>query len=293
MPNTLDSSYYETSIYKKGIFDGKVVFVTGGAGTICRVQVEALVLLGANAAILGRRTEATEKAAAEIQQLRPGAKVIGIGGVDVRDVKSLASAVDTTVKQLGKIDFVIAGAAGNFLSHVGGLSARAFKTVIDIDLLGSYNTAKATFDQLRANKGHILFVSATLHYIGLPMQAHASAAKAGVDSLMRTLAVELGPLGIQSNAIAPGPIAGTEGIDRLLPEHLAKRAVELVPLQRLGTTTDIANATVFLLSPAASYVTGTVTVVDGASWQLGEPSTSDPELYPGVISKLNEGDNKL
>ena len=202
MPCTLDQTYLATSVWKPGIFAGKVVFVTGGAGSICRVQVEALVLLGANAAIIGRRQLVTEKVAQEIQQLRSGAKVVGLA-CDVRKVEELKSAVDQTVEEFGKIDFVIAGAAGNFISDFNHLSANAFKTVIDIDLIGSYNTAKATFQQLKKNKGHIVFISATLHYSGLPLQVHASAAKAGVDSLARTLAVELGPLGIRSNVIAP------------------------------------------------------------------------------------------
>lgn len=288
---TLDSSYLKSSVWKVDLFKDKVVFVTGGAGTICRVQVEALVLLGANAAILGRRGPETEQAAKEIAQLRPGAKVIGIGGVDVRKVDSLKSAVDRTVSELGKIDYVIAGAAGNFLSNVAGLSTNAFRTVIEIDLVGSYNTVKACLDQLIQNKGHVIFVSATLHYYGLPFQLHASAAKAGVDSLMRTLAVELGPLGIRSNAIAPGGIEGTEGLSRLMPEDMRTRALEVIPLQRLGTTQDIADCTVFLFSDAASYISGTVSVVDGAAWQTGQ--SGNMQHYPEVLKQLNTREQKL
>ena len=103
-------------MYEEDIFKGKAVFVTGGAGTICRVQVEAMVLLGADAVIVGRNVDKTIKAAKEIEELRPGAKVLGVGNVDVRDVQSIAKAVQESVEKLGRIDFVIAGAAGNFLS---------------------------------------------------------------------------------------------------------------------------------------------------------------------------------
>lgn len=288
---TLDSSYLQKSVWKENLFKDKVVFVTGGAGTICRVQVEALVLLGANAAILGRRVKETEEAAKEIAQLRPGAKVLGIGGVDVRKIDSLKSAADRTVAELGKIDYVIAGAAGNFLSNITGLSANAFRTVIEIDLIGSYNTVKVCLDELIKNKGNVIFVSATLHYYGLPFQSHASAAKAGVDSLMRTLAVEFGPLGVRSNAIAPGGIEGTEGLDRLMPENMKKRALEVIPLQRLGTTQDIADCTVFLFSDASSYISGTVSVVDGAAWQTGQSGMMD--AYPEVLKQINGGQQKL
>lgn len=279
----LDRSFLENSVWKPDLFKGKVVFVTGGAGTICKVQTEALVLLGANAAIVGRNREKTDQAAAEIQKLRPGARVISCPETDVRDVQSIAKAVEETVRQLGRIDFLIAGAAGNFLSDFNHLSSNAFASVVNIDLLGSYNAVKATFDQLRQNKGAILFVSATLHYYGVPFQVHVGAAKAGVDALANALAVELGPLGIRSNCIAPGPIEGTEGFERLVknPEQYIKK----IPLQRMGTTRDIAEATVFLFSPAASYVTGTVQVVDGASWQNGQLSTE--HLYPVELSKRN------
>lgn len=284
MGNTLDQKFVETSVWKPDIFKGKVAFVTGGAGTICRVQTEALVLLGADAVILGRNQKKTEDAAAEIQSLRPGARVIGLGNVDVREVQSIAKAVEATVKELGRIDFVIAGAAGNFLADFNHLSSNAFKSVVSIDLLGSFNTVKACFNELKKTKGSVIFVSATLHYYGVPFQSHVGAAKAGVDALSNALAVELGPLGIRSNCIAPGAIANTEGMERLTPPgevSMDKR----VPLQRLGTTQDIAETTVYLFSPAASYVTGTILVVDGALWQVGAPMGS---LYPSVVISQNE-----
>lgn len=282
----LDQSFVENCPWKPDLFKGKVVFVTGGAGTICRVQTEALVLLGANAAILGRNPEKTTKAAEEIQLLRPGAKVLGLGSVDVRDVHSIAKAVETTVAELGRIDFVIAGAAGNFLSDFNHMSLNAFKSVVSIDLLGSFNTAKATLPELRKNKGAILFVSATLHYYGVPMQAHVGAAKAGVDALSNALAVELGPLGIRSNCIAPGGIDGTEGMTRLMPD--AENLVKKVPLGRWGTTRDIAESTVYLFSPAASYVTGTVQVVDGGYWHIGGMLG---DLYPSIVISQNSDEN--
>lgn len=287
--STLDSSFVKNSSWKPDLFKGKVVFVTGGAGTICRVQTEAMVLLGANAAILGRNPAKTEKAAKEIEALRPGAKVLGLGNIDVRDVNALVGAVKETVDKLGRIDFVIAGAAGNFLSDFNHLSANAFKSVISIDLLGSYNTVKATFEELRKNKGAILFVSATLHYYGVPFQSHVGAAKAGVDALSNALAVELGPIGIRSNCLAPGMIEGTEGMERLTPPGAAP-LYKKVPLQRLGKTRDIAEATVYLFSPAASYVSGTIQVVDGAAWHIGNFMG---DLYPSALIKQNQDAPKL
>ncbi|CAH6721178.1 peroxisomal 2,4-dienoyl-CoA reductase Sps19p [(3E)-enoyl-CoA-producing] [[Candida] jaroonii] len=278
----LNRSFIENGPWKDNLFQGKVVFVTGGAGTICRAQTEAMVLLGANAAIVGRNPQKTIQAAKEIAQLRPGAKVVECSNTDVRDVQSLVKAVDKTVKELGRIDYVIAGAAGNFLSDFNHLSSNAFKSVVSIDLLGSFNTAKACFEQLRKNKGAILFVSATLHYYGIPFQVHVGAAKAGVDALSNALAVELGPLGIRSNCIAPGFIEGTEGMDRLNGKTETKSKI---PLQRYGRVEDIAQATIYLFSSAAEYVTGTIQIVDGAVWHSGVFSTKYE--YPVNIIKAN------
>ncbi|EDK43457.1 peroxisomal 2 4-dienoyl-CoA reductase sps19 [Lodderomyces elongisporus] len=279
----LDQSYLQTSSWKPDLFKGKVVFVTGGAGSICRVQTEAMVLLGANAAIVGRNQQKTDDAAKDIESLRSGSKVVSLPNVDVRDVKQLAAAVAKTVKELGRIDYVIAGAAGNFLADFNHLSSNAFKSVIDIDLLGSFNTVKACFEELRKNKGAIIFVSATLHYYGVPFQLHVGAAKAGVDALSNALAVEFGPIGIRSNCIAPGPIADTEGMARLSGGEKG-RIAEKVPLQRMGTKQDIADATVYLFSPSASYVTGDVLVVDGGAWQIGQGfGTQD---YPVTFKKF-------
>lgn len=291
MPNTLTQEYVKNSVWKQDLFAGKVAFITGGAGTICRVQAEALVLLGANVAIIGRAKEKTETAAREIASLRKGAKVIGIANIDVRKIESLQSAVAETVKQLGRIDIVIAGAAGNFLVPFNQLSANAFKSVVDIDLIGSFNTAKATFEEIRKTKGSYIFVSASMHYTGVVLQTHVTAAKAGVDALSNNLALELGPLGIRSNVITPGPVGKTEGIARLIPtEEGMNRTLETVPLGRLAETVEIADGTIYLLSPAAAYVTGTTLVVDGGHWRSTE---SPPGVYPQFIIKANSGEPKM
>jgi len=295
----LDKSEYVSNVWKDDLFKNKVVFCTGGAGSICSAQVRALVHLGANACIIGRNVEKTERMAVDIATARPGAKVIGIGAVDVRNIKSLESAVERTVKELGQIDFVIAGAAGNFLAPLSQLSANAFKTVMDIDVLGSYNTLKATMDQLVASAsanavtaksetpngtgGRIIFVSATIHYTGLPLQTHVAAAKAAVDQLSSSVAIEYGPLGVNSNIIAPGPIGGTEGMDRLVkPEDIAA-AMKHVPAGRYGSVKDIADATVYMFSDAGNYVNGEILVVDGGSWHIPSTGPGGSFKYPDFI----------
>ncbi|KAE8373613.1 hypothetical protein BDV26DRAFT_271689 [Aspergillus bertholletiae] len=298
----LAKSEYLSDTWKDGLFTNKVVFCTGGAGTICSAQVRALVHLGANACIIGRNVEKTEKAAQDIATARPGAKVIGIGAVDVRKFDSLKDAVDRCVKELGGIDYVIAGAAGNFLASINQLSVNAFKSVMDIDVLGSYNTLKATIPYLveSAKKhridskslkpsplgtgGRIIFVSATIHYRTMPFQTHVSVAKAGVDALSHSVAIEFGPLGVTSNIIAPGPISSTEGVDRLVPADAMEDYIKTQPLGRFGSVRDIADATVYIFADTGSYVSGQTLVVDGASWRMSAGGAASGSLaYPNFL----------
>lgn len=257
--------------------------------------------MGGNACIIGRNVEKTEKGAADIATVRAGAKVLGIGAVDVRDAKALEAAANRCVQELGSLDFAIAGAAGNFLAPMSQLSANAFKSVIDIDTLGSYNTAKAVLPHLvkSAQKykntgeespsgtgGRMIFISASFHFTGgRPLQAHAGAAKAAVDQISHSVSVEYGPYGVTSNVITPGPIAGTEGMERLArgdPES-RKRNERTIPLQRWGTVKEIADATVYLFSDAGSYVNANILVVDGGQWRIAGPGES--WIYPDFLLK--------
>src|SRR5919112_3971190 len=162
-----------------------------------------------------------------IETLEPAAEVIRAAGgealpfaADVRGYEDVERAVAATVEKFGKLDIVVNGAAGNFLCKPEELSPNGFGTVVDIDLKGTFNVCRAAFAELKKRGGSILNISATLHYVGTPLQLHVSAAKAGVDALTQNLAVEWGRYGIRTNAIAPGPIEDTEGMKRLLPPAL-------------------------------------------------------------------------
>jgi peroxisomal 2,4-dienoyl-CoA reductase len=264
------------------------------------MQVRAFVALGGNAYIIGRNHEKTEKMAKDIMTARSGSKVIGQGGVDVRDPKLLSDAAAKCAKELGGIDFAIAGAAGNFLAPMSQLSPNAFKTVIDIDTLGSYNTAKAVLPYLvesakkhpntgkpsrNGTGGRMIFISATFHYTGFPMQAHVMAAKAAVDQISHSTAIEYGPLGVTSNVITPGPIANTEGMERLakLDKNSAKEHAKQIPIGRWGEVREIADATVYLFSEAGSYVNGNILVVDGGAWRTSGTSGNEGWKYPDFL----------
>jgi len=242
---------------------GHVAFVTGGGTGITGGVARALAEAGASVALVSRKMDHLQPAADAIN--RNGGRAIPIA-MDVRHTDEVEKAVAHTIDQLGKIDIVVNGAAGNFLCAASELSPNGFGTVVDIDLKGTFNVCRATFEQLKEHRGQILNISATLHYIGTPMQLHVSAAKAGVDALTRNLAVEWGRYGIRVNAIAPGPIADTEGMQRLVPAPLKERLQKTIPLGRFGRIADIESAALFICSDAASYISGTVLVVDGGQW---------------------------
>ena len=144
------------------------------------------------------------------------------------------------------------------------MSANAFKAVIDIDLLGTFNTFRASYQYLRKPGASIIAISASHATMPVAWQAHVCAAKAGVDLLTRTLAIEWGPEGIRANCITPGPTDDTEGMRRLAPTPEIRRKVEdHVPLRRFGTKDELADLALFLCSEAASYITGAVYVCDG------------------------------
>jgi 2,4-dienoyl-CoA reductase [(3E)-enoyl-CoA-producing], peroxisomal len=259
-------------MFSKDAFAGRTALVTGGGTGICRGIALALAEHGCDVAITSRSADHLAPTAAEIESA--GRRVLALPA-DVRDAAAIQSAVEQVATNWGRLDILVNGAAGNFLCLAERLSPNGFGTVVDIDLKGTFNASKAAFPLLKASRGAILNISATLHYGGTVAQSHVSAAKAGVDALTRNLAVEWGPLGIRTNGIAPGVIDGTEGVRRLLAEDGRSRVEAVVPLGRLGAIDDIARAAVFLCSDAASYINGATLVVDGGLW-LVTPRYVDP-----------------
>ncbi|HYX39327.1 MAG TPA: SDR family oxidoreductase [Oligoflexus sp.] len=269
------------SPFRSDILKGKVAFITGGGSGINFGVAKALAAHGADIAMMGRREEVLQQACQELAKL--GVRTFYKSG-DVRNAEACKAALDETVNALGKLDILVNGAAGNFLCPPEELSPNGFKTVVDIDLNGTFNMCRYGFQYLKASKGLIINISATLHYVGTPFQAHVSAAKAGVDALTINLAAEWGPEGIRVNGIAPGPIGDTEGMKRLAPGDSGEKMKKEIPLGRFGETAEIGLTAVFLASSAASYITGETIVVDGGAW-LSKPPMVPRALVEQMMAK--------
>ncbi|CAM9864552.1 unnamed protein product [Phaeothamnion confervicola] len=247
--------------------------------------------------IMGRRKFFLEEAVAALR--KEGIQAAAFVG-DVRSEENAEAAVAATVSAFGSLSILVNGAAGNFLANASDLKTKGFKTVMDIDAVGVFNMCRAAFPALKATGGDdgasIVNVSATLHYAASRFQVHASAAKAAIDSITRTLALEWGEYGIRVNGVAPGPIAGTPGMAKLAPgsggaTELVRSVREKIPVGRLGETRDIGMACVFLCSPAAaSYVSGHTLCVDGGEW-LCRPALMRPEQVR-MVSRAIEASSR-
>jgi len=254
-------------VFKPGLYAGKVVFVTGGSSGINLRIAEAFGEMGAKVAINGRKVEKLEAA---VKSLRSKGITAEGYSADVRDYAAIEGALEATVKAWGPLDVLVCGAAGNFPAPVALMSSNGFKAVMDIDVLGTFNACRAAFERLTKPGGVILAISAPQAQVAYPMQAHVCAAKAGVDMLVKTLAMEWGPVGVRVMSIWPGPIDETEGMQRLAGDPDVRKKVEqALPLQRFGTKDDVAQLALFLASPAAKYVTGSIHAVDGGMSLIG------------------------
>jgi NAD(P)-dependent dehydrogenase (short-subunit alcohol dehydrogenase family) len=243
-------------------FDGRHAVVFGGTTGINFGIAEAFAVSGAAVTVVSR-SESNVTSAIE-RLVACGGQVFGTCA-DVRDFEAVGKALSEAVRRFGQVDVLVSGAAGNFLAEARSMSANGFRAVVDIDLIGTFNVVRQAYPFLRKPGASVINITAPQSVIPMRYQLHACAAKAGVDQLTRVLALEWGGDGVRVNAISPGPIAGTEGVKRLMAQSVEHEAAatSLVPLGRLGSMQDIANLALFLASPHASYISGAVIPCDG------------------------------
>ena len=242
-------------------YSGKVVFVAGGTSGINLGIAEAYASAGAKLAVLSRSPERVSEA---VTRLSNDAETCIGFAADVRDRPAVDKAFADAAEALGPIDIVVSGAAGNFIVEAADISANGFKTVVDIDLIGTFNVFHASLPHLRKPGASLIAISAPQGARPQFGQVHVCAAKAGVNMVVRCLALEWGPLGIRVNGISPGLVGGTEGQKRLFTsEEQEARFIRDLPLGRLGKNDDIAAAAMYLSSDSANFVNGVILDCDG------------------------------
>jgi NAD(P)-dependent dehydrogenase (short-subunit alcohol dehydrogenase family) len=248
-------------------FSGKTVVVVGGTSGINRGIAELFARHGARVAVASRSQDKVDDTVAALKGL--GAEAMGFAA-DVRELAAIEAGLEQVHGAWGDFDVLVSGAAGNFPASLNGMSANAFRSVVEIDLMGTVHVMKASHGYLKKPGASVINISAPQAFLPMPGQSHVSAAKAGVDMITRTLSIEWGRDGIRINSIVPGPIGGTEGMARLAPtEDAIGKVAASVPLGRLGTPDDIGHACMFLASEMGTYVSGAVLPVDGGWAQSG------------------------
>lgn len=271
--------------FRPDVLAGRVALVTGGGSGIGFEIARQFGLHGCKGVVLvGRRAEFLQEAAAALA--KEGLRAEACAG-DIRRPEDCAAAVRRAVEAYGSLDILVNCAAGNFLAVAEQLSPNGFKTVMDIDTQGTFNMTHAAFDALKASTygGVITNISATLHYTATWYQTAPVAAKAAIDAMTRSLALEWGGYGIRCNCVAPGPVAGTPGLEKLTGGKADSIPWEHIPMRRPATKAEVASACLFLCMNR--YITGQCLAVDGGEW-FGKI----PMIPREVVSKVARGVEK-
>jgi len=248
------------SIFRAGLFQGQAGIVTGGGSGLGRCAAHELAALGAQLALLGRKADKLAQVCAEIGHAGGTARAYPC---DIREEETVRATVAAVLRDFGRIDFLLNNAGGQFAAPLEKISAKGWDTVLRTNLTGGFLMARECYTQwMQPQGGAIVNVIADM-WQGMPTMGHSGAARAGMLNFTETAAFEWAP--VRVNAVAPGWIASS-GLDQYPPEmreHI-RGLHRLVPAGRLGTESEVAAAVVFLLSPAAGFISGSCLRVDGA-----------------------------
>jgi citronellol/citronellal dehydrogenase len=267
------------SVFRADLFAGQAGIVTGAGSGLGRCTAHELAALGARVALVGRNIDKLEAVAREIKD---AGGVAHIFDCDIREEERVRNVVHAALRDLGRIDFLVNNAGGQFASPLEKISAKGWDAVVRTNLTGGFLMARECYAQhMKQHGGAIVNMIADM-WMGMPGMGHSGAARAGMLNFTETAALEWAP--VRVNAIAPGWIASS-GLDQYPPEMAAhiRTLHEKVPLGRLGTESEVSAAIVFLLSPAAAFISGACLRVDGAGpnakriWaQVGSGATTPP-----------------
>jgi NAD(P)-dependent dehydrogenase (short-subunit alcohol dehydrogenase family) len=253
-------------VYADGLFSDEVVLITGGGTGIGLASATEMGLLGAKIAICGRRPDPLKEAVAELES--KGIDAFG-APCDIREPDAIAAYVESVLERFGRIDVLVNNAGGQFPTTAEALSTKGFAAVIRNNLIGTWSMTHAVANKamIPQKRGRIVNVIAQVNR-GFPGMVHTGAARAGVDNMTKTLAVEWAVHGIRVNALAPGVIV-TSGTKQYPPE-LLDNAEKANPLHRLGTAEEVSHLITYLASRYADFVVGQTFYIDGGASVWGE-----------------------
>ena len=273
-------------MFEKNLLNGQTIVITGGGTGLGKSMSRRFGELGANIVISGRRKEKLEETADEFSKL--GINVLTCPG-DVRKLEDVELMTSQAIDKFGKIDGLLNNAAGNFISPTEMLSPNAFKVVIDIVLMGTWNcTSTIGKEMIKNKKGNVLSIVTTYAWTGSPYVVPSAAAKAGVLAMTRSLAVEWGKYNIRFNAIAPGPFPTKGAWSRLMPpgfEDFEDGMKNKIPMKRFGERHELENLASYLMSDGSDYINGEVVTIDGGEWLAGAAEFSEMDKIPDSLWK--------
>lgn len=243
---------------------GKTAVVTGGGTGIGRACALLLADVGARVVVAGRRREKLDEVVSAIEH--KGGSAIAVP-TNVRDPEAVAHLFKQTQETFGPVDILVCSAGGQFAIPADQLTLNGWHAVIDLNLNGTFYCTRAAGQQMidSGRGGSIVYITSSTVFKSAPGRMHSGAARGGINSMTRTLAVEWAKYNIRVNNVAPGPV-DTDGIRSYLSADAIRRFIDAVPLKRMATPEEVANAVVFLASPLASYITGATLAVDGGHW---------------------------
>ncbi|XP_012941042.1 peroxisomal trans-2-enoyl-CoA reductase [Aplysia californica] len=270
-----------TSVFRPDLFAGKAAIVTGGGTGIGKAITYELLYLGCNVMIASRKLERLEEAAKDMRKWlsETGRKNrLEFMVCNIRKVESVQELVSTSLKTFGRLDFLVNNGGGQFISPSADISLKGFTAVVETNLTGTFLMSKEVFTQwMRDHGGSIVNITMDM-WKGYPMMSHSGAARAGVDNLTKSLALEWISNGVRVNSVAPGSSIYSETAAANYGSADIFEAVRLqVPAQRLGTVEEVSTVVCFLLSPSASFVSGVAVPVDAAHSLYMQPSFRVPE----------------
>ena len=276
-------------MFKNDLLKDKTIIVTGGGTGLGKAMASRFGELGANLVLTSRRQEVLDEAAKEINDTT-GAEILTVSA-DIRQGDQVKDVVDKTTSRFTKIDGLVNNAAGNFISPTENLSENAFRTIVDIVLVGTFNFTQAAGEKMKeSDGGTILNIVTTYAWTGSGYVVPSACAKAGVLAMTRSLAVEWAKHGIRTNAIAPGPFPTKGAWKRLVPPglNIEKKMRDRVPLKRFGEHIELANLASYLLADESRYINGEVVTMDGGEWLKGAGQFNELEKLPNLAWKTME-----